>query len=772
MLDFGEITGYDCGDGKITVFFEKGTGYLFVIDKSIINVYVNMSGRERRSKAIEGDKLKPASVSAGMDGERLLVETAELRAVVRKDFAVDFYTVGGELLSEEQPELGEVKERLSDEAKKLLFWEGHAVEEDYDQGFCVCRGLSEGESFYALGDKTGFLDKRGYDYVMWNTDDPAPQVECFKSLYKSVPFLIYQKKDRCCGFFFDNTFRSKFDLGKQNPEQWSYSAQKGDLDYYFISGDMKEVVGGYTYLTGRAPLPQLWTLGYHQSRWSYKNEAELREVARSMREKGVPCDALHLDIDYMDGYRVFTWDKKSFPDPKAMIGSLAGDGFKVVTIVDPGVKRDKGYSVYDEGESGGYFAKDPETGGTYVNVVWPGEAVFPDFGRAEVRRWWGEKHSALTNAGVRGVWDDMNEPASFRGQLSPDVVMHDEERVSDHAEQHNVYGHNMAKATFEGLKKLDGRRPFVITRACYSGTQKYSIVWTGDNHSIWTHLQMAIPQLCNLGLSGYALAGTDVGGFSSDTTPELLARWVQVGCFSTFFRNHYANHARRQEPWQFGGRILSIYRDFVKLRYRLIPLFYDLMFICERTGLPPLRPLVLNYERDETVRNMNDQFMLGDDMLVSPVVEPGAVKKLCYLPEGEWYDYFSGEKHMGGYLIKDAPLEKCPVFVRAGAIIPNYPEQSYIGEKDTGETLLLELFPGNGKARHFADDGESYAYRDGVYNEYELVSARREGEQRLRINMIHAGYDKAYKYVSVKFMGECRTVPMNDGSELSFSIDR
>ncbi len=420
---------------------------------------------------------------------------------------------------------------------------------------------------------------------------------------------------------------------------------------------MTDEVTNYTYLTGTTPLPQFWTLGYHQSRWGYESADDIREVAAKYRELKIPCDTIHFDIDYMDGYRVFTWNEEDFGKPGDIIAEIEQEGYKTVTIIDPGVKLEEGYPMYDEGIQNGYYAKAPD-GEIYVNAVWPGDAVYPDYGNPHVRTWWGEKQKYLTDLGVRGVWNDMNEPASFHGELPLDVVFTDEDRPTTHAAMHNIYGHLMSKATYEGLKRADGKRPFVITRACYAGTQKYSTFWTGDNQSLWSHLQMAVPQLCNMGLSGLAFAGTDVGGFGADCTPELLCRWVEVGAFSPLFRNHSSKGSRRQEPWQFDRQTIDVNRKFIELRYRLLPYFYDLFHECEANGLPVIRPLVLHYENDPETWNLNGEFLVGENLLVAPVLEQGATKKLVYLPAGVWYDFFSGKEYQGGqYYMVDAPID-------------------------------------------------------------------------------------------------------------------
>ena len=513
---------------------------------------------------------------------------------------------------------------------------------------------------------------------------------------------------------------------------------------------MPDIVGGYTYLTGRTPLPQLWTLGYHQSRWGYDSADCIKKVAGKYRELDIPCDTMHFDIDYMDGYRVFTWNEKDYGDPAETIQELADDGFKAVCIIDPGVKLDSGYEKYDEGIAGDYFAKTPE-GEVYVNAVWPGDSVYPDFGQPKVRKWWAENQKFLTDIGVAGVWNDMNEPASFHGELPSDVVFTDEDQKSTHAAMHNVYGHLMSKATYEGLKEQTGKRPFVITRACYAGSQKYTTVWTGDNQSLWSHLQMAVPQLCNLGLSGLAFAGTDVGGFGADCTAELLCRWVQVGAFSPLFRNHSSNGSIYQEPWQFGEKTVNIYRKFVELRYRLLPYLYDLFAECEKTGLPIMRPLVLHYEKDENTWNLNDEFLVGEHLLVAPVLEQGQTKKMVYLPEGIWYDFNTGKRYEGKqYYLVDAPLDTCPMFAKAGSMIPTYEVMQYVGEKPY-DTLNMLVFPGEGTYVHYQDNGSDFAYQGGAYNQYAFTQ-QENGEVTMK--MMKEGYERPYKKIEYIFVGK------------------
>lgn len=755
---FGKRKAYKVEEGIVKIQFASGEGWITPLTDEIINVFSPIETLEHRSKAVEGEKASGITFSVKEKLDYLEIQTKRLTVRVYDGYKVDFYDENGLLLCADYRGERKFGRQISEKFIRLLETEGHKVPtaSDFNYDVQVVKRMEGDEAFYGLGDKTGFLNKRHYDYEMWNSDIPAAHTDAFKALYKSIPFFIALRKECVYGIFFDNTYHSYFDMGKEKENYYYFGAGEGNLDYYFIAGeDMRHVVKNYTYLTGRTPLPQLFTLGYHQSRWGYETAADVRGIAAKYRDLEIPIDTIHLDIDYMDAYKVFTWSEEDFGEPGRLISDLSRDGFKFVTIIDPGVKVEEGYSVYEEGMKQGYFAKTPN-GEVYINAVWPGDAVYPDFGNPKTREWWANNQKYLVELGVRGVWNDMNEPASFRGELPEDVVFTDEDAVSNHAAMHNVYGHLMAKATYEGLKKYDGRRPFVITRACYSGSQKYTTAWTGDNQSLWEHLRMAIPQMCNLGLSGMAFVGTDVGGFGADVTPELLARWVEVGCFSPLFRNHSSKGSINQEPWLFGEEVLAINRKYITLRYKLLPYLYDLFWECEKNGLPPFRPLVLHYEKDEEVKNLNGEFLFGERILVAPVVEQGMNQKLVYLPEGTWYDYWTGEKLKGGaWRMKEAPLSVCPMYIKAGSVIPNYEPMQYVGEHEL-DSLILDVYSGNGRYVHHQDNGEDFAYRKGAYNEYEFVIL---ADGTLKIELVHQGYEKIYKKFIVRHNGKTKEFP-------------
>ncbi|PJI09418.1 MULTISPECIES: glycoside hydrolase family 31 protein [Clostridium] len=750
---FGKIQNYLQKENKIELIFENKKALIEIVSPSIINFFVPFKTDKRVSKSIENLKTKKSTFKIERYSSKITICTGNLKINIYDEFKVDIYDSHGNLLCEDYrgKRAPFVRNGLNAGACELANKEGHKIKAEANIcKFNVLKKLEDNTFFYGFGEKTGHLNKKGYHYKMWNSDIASPHVESFEALYESIPFFIALKDKKAFGIFLDNTFETHFDMGKENSSYYSFGAADGNLNYYFIYGpSVKDVVKNYTYLTGRTPLPALWTLGYHQCRWSYVPESKLVELADAFRNKDIPCDALYLDIDYMDGYRVFTWDKNKFKDPKKTLHELKQKGFKVVTIIDPGVKKDKDYKIYDEGIKGNYFATDKD-GIPYVNEVWPGKALYPDFSNSKVRNWWANNQKIMLDCGVSGIWNDMNEPASFNGPLPDDVMFNNDGIKTSHREIHNVYGHYMAKATYEGIKKYSNKRPFVITRACFAGTQKYSTVWTGDNQSLWEHLRMSLPMLMNLGLSGMVFCGTDVGGFGFDCTSELLSRWTQVGCFTPLFRNHSSIFTREQEPWAFDEKTEDIVRKYIKLRYKLIPYLYDFFFKEENDGLPIIRPLLLNYQNDKETYELNDEFLCGDNILVAPIVEQGKSHRMVYLPNGDnWIDYWTHEHFSGGqYIIKYAPIDTCPIYIKSGSIIPNYPVQNYIGEKEITNPIFNIYLPyenGNFSCTHYQDDGESFDYRNGIYNIYKCTVTKTSSTCTIKIDNTKNDYRESYK---------------------------
>ncbi|HJQ32137.1 MAG TPA: TIM-barrel domain-containing protein [Pyrinomonadaceae bacterium] len=599
------------------------------------------------------------------------------------------------------------------------------------------------EVYYGLGEKAGATVSRDtQQFVMWNTDTYA-YPRGLDPIYQSIGFYIalrqentaQQKRGVSYGLFFDNTTRAYFDMGKTDPARVTFGAAGGELNYYVFTGGQertpRNVLRDYTELTGRAPLPPLWALGNQQSRYSYYPEARVREVARGLREAKIPTDVIYLDIHYMDGYRVFTWDKQRFPDPVKLLSDLRAEGFRVVVIIDPGIKVDPNYFAYKEGQAGDHFVKAAD-GSELHATVWPGVCAFPDFTDPKAREWFGSLYKKNLDEGVAGFWNDMNEPGVFLSEETPkpDLFHHpmktfppDARHAGDgepgtHARYHNVYGMQMARSTFEGLKKLrPDARPFVLTRAGYAGVQRFSAVWTGDNVASWDHLRLSIPMLLNMGVSGVPLIGSDVGGFSGSPTPELYARWLQAAALTPFLRTHSDFGTDAREPYAFGPEFTRINRASVELRYKLLPYLYTLFNEHTHTGAPVMRPLWFEYPDDARTYTIEDEYLVGRDLLVAPVVREAATKRGVYLPAGDdWVDWWTGKTYQGGrdYEV-EAPLERLPLFARAGAVIPTQTVVQHTGEM-RGLPLTLVVAVGGKEPRPsliYMDDGDGYDYLRG-----------------------------------------------------------
>ncbi len=603
---------------------------------------------------------------------------------------------------------------------------------------------------YGSGEKYSWLNQLGYKAVHYNSDvlfhEPIHHA-LIDQMHTAIPFYLGVAPDRAYGIYFDNSYLTRFDFAKSDPDVISFQADGGQLDYYFIYGQTAaHVVGNYGLLTGTPPLPGKKVLGYHQSRYSYRNDEEILAVAEGLRENKIPCDVLYLDIHYMDQFKVFTVNRERFKDFKGILDKLKKMGFAVVVIVNPGVKVENDYRVFEEGKAMGYFVTTP-TGELYQGEVWPKPAVFPDYLRSEVREWWGNFYCELLECGVEGIWNDMNEPTDFTQESGtlPDDTVHRNDHGTEltHAEVHNIYGMLQTMATREALEKYQpDRRAFVLTRAAFAGSQRYAALWTGDNASVWEHLENSIPMLLNLGMSGFSFVGADVGGYRGDCSGELLIRWTQLGAFYPYFRNHTEIDTARQEPWEYTEQVLEIVRSYICLRYRFLTYYYNLMRESTLHGQPAIRPLFYHHQDDLNTYNINDQFLLGEGVMVCPVVRPGVDKRLVYLPSGTWYDYWTNEKIEGHrYIAADAPLDKLPLYVKAGTILPQ-DELSGYGLEGTEEKIItVNCYSGSGGLlKLYLDDGISNGYLRGEYSEVEIVMSDLQEGTRTRINILHDGY--------------------------------
>jgi alpha-glucosidase len=619
-----------------------------------------------------------------------------------------------------------------------------------------------GERFLGCGERSGGLDKRGQRLEFRNRD---PHLRVGGARYLSIPFLLGMVPGRPAGaargVLLDALGPVDVDLAHGDDASVVLETRGDGLDVTFFPGPAPaDVLRRFTARVGRTPLPPLWALGHHQSRWSYRSEAQVRRLAAELRRRRLPTDVIHLDIDYMDGYRVFTWSPRRFPDPAALVAELEAQGLRVVTIIDPGVKRDPAYAAYREGSQRGYFCRSDD-GEEYRLRVWPGDSALPDFNREEVRSWWGELHRPLLEAGVAGIWNDMNEPAGwggdlrlgrlpliYRGQDTRRLLQadpRDPDSDVSHERVRNVYGLQECRATRDFLERArPGKRPFVLTRSGAAGIQRHAAVWTGDNASRWADLRESIPMLLNLSLSGVPFCGADIGGFSRSCTPELYARWIQLGALYPFARTHSMVATRRQEPWSFGPRVEAIARASLELRMRLLPYLYGLFRESEETGAPVWRPLLWEFPDEPACADVEDQLMLGPALLVAPVLERGARERDVLLPPGRWLAWDDDAAFVGPRRVRvAAPLERLPLFLRAGALVPTRSPVQHAGQRPA-EPHVLQLAPGaDGAAAWYEDDGATTAYREGAFartglrlwhragGRLRLELARREGQLEL-----------------------------------------
>ena len=675
----------------------------------------------------------------GQDDLHYYVSTPNVTCKIsKKDFLVSFSDAKGKVMNadyspmhwEENPDFG-----------------GYYV-------YCTKKAFPD-EVFFGGGDKASHLNLRGRRIQNWNSDTYSYAFNQ-DPLYKTIPFYIGVTEGDAYGIFFDNTFKTYFDFAAEYNDQTSFWSEGGELQYYYIHGpQIMDVVMRYHQLTGTHFLPPMWAIGYHQCRWSYYPESKVRETANEFRKRQIPCDAIYLDIDYMDGYRCFTWNPKYFPDPKKMIADLSANGFKTVVMIDPGIKVDENYWVFKEGQDNKYFCR---RGDDYFmeGFVWPGRCQFPDYTNPKVREWWGTLYKGLVDDGVAGFWNDMNEPAVFgRGTFPDDVRHHFEGYRGSHRKAHNIYGMQMVRATYEGLQKLyKNKRPFTITRAAYSGTQRYASVWTGDNIATWEHLRIGTLQLQRLSMSGLSFCGTDIGGFTGNPDGELYTRWMQFGVFSPFMRVHSAGDTVDREPWSFGPDWEAICKKFIELRYKLLPYIYTAFWQQHKYGMPILRPVCMLEQHVYKNLLREEEFAFGDKILVSPVLNPGQTSKVVYLPEGSWYYYFNNQKYQGGQEISvNTPLDEMPIFLKGGSVFAEYPVMQYTGEKKIDALKLVAYFEeGEHHSVGYIDHGDTFAFEQGVYLEKLFIQTG--SQDQVVIQQQRDGlYEEKYNHYKIYFMG-------------------
>lgn len=720
--------------------FEMGSfvGRVRFLSGDVVKVSIQAAGQPNfNSPAIVDTTLGKYTITRKKTSSKYVMKTKSVSVEVALDkFGVTMRDKNGKIINRDDDRFGSGYEN----GKPYVF-----------------KKTSKDEAFYGFGEQTKGLNKRGDSIGMWNTDHYAYEADA-KYIYASIPFFTGLKNNKAYGIFFDNTHHSHFEMANEADDYYYFYAQGGELNYYFINGPkMGDVLKRYTQLTGRYHQPPTWSLGWEQSHWGYKPSSKIVEVAKGYRDREIPLEAMNLDIDYMNGWRVFTWDPQ-WGDPHELDDQLEAMNVKTIAINDPGVKQEKGYWMSDEGTEKGYWATNPD-GSDYSGAVWAGTSNFPDFTRKDVRSWWAKQFPKLVGEGVEGIWLDMNEPAVFDGpnHTAPlDVEFGN--GTKQHTEVHNLYGFYNTVATYDGLKLAKpNQRAFVFSRDMYAGSQRYAALWSGDNVSSWDHLKMTLPLNMNVGLSGVPHVGNDIGGFVKDTTAELFARWMETGAFAPFARVHYDNtfqpDQQCQEPWCLGPETEAIGKKYIQLRYALLPYTITAFHNATKDGRPVQQALVYQFQTDPTVRNIDDQFMWGNDMMVAPVVTQGQTRRDVYLPKGQdWVDWWTGETFTGGqWISREAPLDTMPIYVKKGRVIPTREVQQYTGENPfTHATLHAFLKGSTAKGTIYEDDGISEKYLKGEWNQWDFtVSQSKGGSITVKTTKSHKGYDSKLKTFDV-----------------------
>jgi alpha-glucosidase len=677
------------------------------------------------------------------------------------------------------------------------------------RSFRISKTMPIDEHYFGLGDKTGPLDRRDGSFSLWNTDAYRFQ-ESTDPIYKSIPFFMTYRAGLASGVLLDNTWRTSFDFGKELAGIYSFGAADGPLDYYVIYGpSSKEVVEGYAWLTGTPPLPPLWSLGFQQSRYTYVPQSRVMEVANRLRSDHIPADAIYLDIGFQEKNRPFTVDRSLFPDFPGMIAQLKALNFHVVAITDLHIANlpNHQYFPFDSGMAGDHFVKNHD-GSVYTGVVWPGPSVFPDFTQQQTRAWWGTLYRHFHEVGIEGFWNDMGEPSIFDSPTKTmplDAVHRIDEpgfikRTATHAEIHDVYGMENSRATFDGLKTLaPNERPFVLTRASYAGGQRYAATWTGDNSSSWNHLRMTTPMLENLGLSGFAFTGADVGGYAGTPSTELLTKWLEVAAFQPIDRDHTEIGTGDQEPWVGGAQQEAIRRRFIETRYRLLPYLYTLAEEATRTGLPIVRPMFFEFPDAAPDRhpididvNASGEFLLGHDLLIAAPPFPEALDAYqVEFPSEDWYNYWTGDKvtQPAGGSGNPGPtatamsqvrltttiqprLDTLPVFVRGGSILPIAPLVQSTNDVPQGP-LTLRVYAGRDcGGTLYQDDGKSYAYQHGEYLRVNFHCQMTADGFHLQVSSHKGSYAAWWKNLRIEIYGGAQVMKSGavNGKALSAAI--
>ncbi|MES2150623.1 MAG: TIM-barrel domain-containing protein [Pseudomonadota bacterium] len=734
----GAVRSVEAAGQQLRLRTENAWVELTAYSPSVIRVRIDKQALGRDFSYAVVASPQPTKVTVSQGAAEVVMATSALQVhVARQPFAIRFTTPDGKTINQDEPGL-------------TTSWIGDEVS--------TYKTLQPGERFIGLGEKTGNLDRRGSAYTNWNTDayryhgasDP---------LYASFPFYLGVQQGLSYGIFFDNSYQSDFNFGASNDRFASFSAQGGEMNYYFIHHPkLADIIASYSTLTGRMPLPPLWALGYQQNRYSYYPETEVMRIAQTLREKRIPADGITLDIHYMDAYKLFTWDKARFPDPAGMTARLAALGFKTTVIVDPGIKIEAGYGAYERGRRDDVFIKYAD-GSNFSAQVWPGWCNFPDFTSEKGRAWWRKEVATYASVGVAGLWNDMNEIATWGQHMPNNLLFNFDGAPTTHKQGRNVFGLEMVRASYDGMKEATGERPFILSRAGFSGLQRYSAIWTGDNTATEEHMLLGVRLLTSLGLSGMPFAGMDVGGFMGGApTRSMYARWMQIGAFTPYFRNHAANDTRSSEPWTYGEDVLINARDYIGLRYKLLPYLYSTFHEASSSGLPPMRSLAIDYTHDAMIYRgeFQNQYLFGPAFLVAPFEGEKQFGKI-YFPSGKWYRLYDDTPQEGGQekIVELSPT-RLPVYVKAGSIVPMQSLVQSTSEKPS-DTLALHVYQGDTATQfvYYEDDGSSFGYQKGEYHQRTI--SFEPATRRIVFGAVEGSYRSKFKLVDIILHGFGKT---------------
>ena len=731
----GRLKKLSKGENTYTIRTTNGNARIMVYTPEIIRIWITKGGFQNDFSYSVVGKPRPCPVKLMETEGKMLIQTDSLQLEISTD-PVRFMLNDsrGAVLNQDDPAFG-------------TSWVGTEV--------ATYKKLQDGEKFIGLGEKTGNLDRRGEGYVNWNSDVPGYPVNQ-DPLYASFPFYIGIHGRSVYGIYFDNTYKSYFNFGASNDRFSSFGADAGDMNYFLFGGNsVSRIIENYTWLTGRMPMPPIWGLGYQQSRWSYFPENAVLGLAKAFRDKNIPIDVIYLDIHYMDAYKVFTWHPQRFSKPRQLTDQLKKMGIHTAVIIDPGIKVEKGYETYEDGVKKGMFLKYPD-GSNYTAQVWPGWCHFPDFTKPAARKWWEDKFAPIVQDGVEGFWNDMNEIASWGGGKTPSIVNFDwEGKGAPHAAGKNVYGMLMSKSTYEGTKSLMNSRPLILTRAAFSGAQRYTAIWTGDNVASDEHMMLGCRLVNSLGISGMPFCGTDVGGFmNADASADLFTRWISIGAFSPFFRVHKHYDYKKSEPWTYGPFAENYSRNYISLRYKLMPYLYSVFYEAHKTGIPVNRSLIIENTFDEKCWDIRYQheYMFGPGLLVAPVESTKELTKV-FLPKGDWFDFFTGKKYSGNqeYMV-ECPIDKLPVFAKGGSFIPMQTQVQSTSEK-ASDTLFVHLYNGMEKNifLYYEDDGISFDNESGKFLTREFIYD--PGNRTISIEDQNNSYNSRFKKITLVLHG-------------------